>query len=67
MDEVIAERCGNNGRLAGVNVGNMSETNVGNALEVELSDRQRYIVSIIKANPNVTGKEMNFLQVRQGK
>ena len=41
------------------NVGNMSETNVGNMSETNLTDRQRFIVSAIKANPYVTGKSMS--------
>lgn len=41
------------------NVGNVSETNVGNLIKVELSNRQRFIVSIIKDNPNITAKEMS--------
>ena len=47
VDEVIAERDGN----VGVNVGNMSES--------ELSERQLNIISMIKENPFVTGKEMS--------
>ena len=59
MDEVIAERDGNDGKFTGVNVGNMSETNVGNAQTIEFSDRQRFIISAIKADPNITGKAMS--------
>ena len=59
MDEVIDERDGNGGGIVDVNVGNMSETNVGNITAVELSDRQRLIISVIKANPNITGKAMS--------
>ena len=59
MDEVIAERGGNDGESAGVNVGNMSETNVGNIAAIELSDRQRLVVLAIKVNPNVTAKAMS--------
>lgn len=55
IDEVIAERGGD----VGVNVGNMSETNVGNMSENELSERQLNIISMIKENPFVTGKEMS--------
>ena len=55
IDEVIAERDGN----VGVNVGDMSETNVGNMSESELSERQLNIISMIKENPFVTGKEMS--------
>ena len=55
VDEVIAERDGN----VGVNVGNMSETNVGNMSESELSERQSNIISMIKGNPFITGKEMS--------
>ena len=47
IDEVIAER----GEDVGVNVGNMSES--------ELSERQLNIVSMIKENPFITGKEMS--------
>lgn len=32
---------------------------VGNPIKVELSNRQRFIVSIIKDNPNITAKEMS--------
>lgn len=59
MDEVIAERDGNNGEFAGVNVGNMSETNVGNVSAAELSNRQRFIIYAIKADPNITAKAMS--------
>lgn len=45
--------------ISSVNVGNVSETNVGNLIKVELSNRQRFIVSIIKDNPNITAKEMS--------
>ncbi|MBM0129131.1 ATP-binding protein [Segatella copri] len=55
IDEVIVERDGN----VGVNVGDMSETNVGNMSESELSERQLNIISMIKENPFVTGKEMS--------
>lgn len=41
------------------NVGNMSETNVGNMSEANLTERQRLILSSIKENPYVTGKEMS--------
>lgn len=47
IDEVIAERGGD----VGVNVGNVSES--------ELSERQLNIISMIKGNPFVTGKEMS--------
>lgn len=59
MDEVIAERSGNDGEFASVNVGNMSETNVGNTSAAELSNRQRFIISAIKADPSITGKAMS--------
>ena len=67
MDEVIAERSGNDGEFASVNVGNMSETcrkqmseaNVGNTSAIELSNRQRFIISAIKADPSITGKAMS--------
>lgn len=55
IDEVIAERDGD----VGVNVGDMSETNVGNMSESELSERQLNIISMIKENPFVTGREMS--------
>ncbi len=55
IDEVIAERGGD----VGVNVGDVSETNVGNMSESELSERQLNIISMIKGNPFVTGKEMS--------
>lgn len=55
IDEIIAERGGD----GGVNVGDMSETNVGNMSESELSERQLNIISMIKGNPFVTGKEMS--------
>lgn len=41
------------------NVGNMSETNVGNMSETNLTERQRLILSAIKENPYITGKEMS--------
>lgn len=47
IDEIIAERGGD----GGVNVGDMSES--------ELSERQLNIISMIKGNPFVTGKEMS--------
>ena len=47
IDEVIAERSGD----GGVNVGDVSES--------ELSERQLNIISMIKGNPFVTGKEMS--------
>ena len=37
----------------------MSETNVGNMSEANLTERQRLILSSIKENPYVTGKEMS--------
>lgn len=37
----------------------MSETNVGNISEANLTERQRLILSSIKENPYVTGKEMS--------
>ena len=63
IDEVIAERDVNVGvnvgNMSETNVGNMSETNVGNMSESELSERQSNIISMIKENPFVTGKEMS--------
>ena len=47
IDEIIAERGGD----GGVNVGDVSES--------ELSERQLNIISMIKGNPFVTGKEMS--------
>ncbi|MDO4826730.1 MAG: ATP-binding protein [Bacteroidia bacterium] len=55
ISEVIAERDDD----VGVNVGDMSETNVGNVSETNLTERQRFILSVIKANPYVTGKAMS--------
>lgn len=55
IDEVIAERGGD----VGVNVGDVSETNVGNMSEANLTERQRFILSSIKKNPLITGKEMS--------
>ena len=37
----------------------MSETNVGNMSEMNLTERQRFILSSIKKNPLITGKEMS--------
>lgn len=37
----------------------MSETNVGNMSEANLTERQRLILSAIKENPYVTGKDMS--------
>ena len=37
----------------------MSETNVGNMSETKLAERQRFILSSIKKNPLITGKEMS--------
>lgn len=37
----------------------MSETNVGNTSAIELSNRQRFIISAIKADPSITGKAMS--------
>ena len=37
----------------------MSEINVGDVSESELSERQLNIISMIKGNPFVTGKEMS--------
>ena len=59
IDEVIAERGGDVGDMSEINVGDMSETNVGNMSESELSERQLNIISMIKGNPFVTGKEMS--------
>lgn len=59
MHEVITERGELDVGSSRENVGNVSETNVGNLIKVELSNRQRFIVSIIKDNPNITAKEMS--------
>ena len=37
----------------------MSETNVGNMSETNLTERQGLILSAIKENPYITGKEMS--------
>ena len=37
----------------------LSETNVGNMSETNLTERQRLILSAIKENPYITGKEMS--------
>lgn len=41
------------------NVAEMAEINVGDVSERELSERQLNIISMIKGNPFVTGKEMS--------
>ena len=46
-------------RKNAINVGNMSETNVGNMSETNLTERQGLILSAIKENPYITGKEMS--------
>ena len=51
IDEVIAERGGD----GGVNVGDKCRRRVGK----QLSERQLNIISMIKVNPFVTGKEMS--------
>ena len=45
-------------RNVGVN-GTNDTNNVGNMSETNLTERQRFILSTIKANPLVTGKEMS--------
>ena len=45
-------------RNGGVN-GTNDTNNVGNMSEINLTERQRFILSTIKANPLVTGKEMS--------
>ena len=55
----IYRNVGVNGTNDTNHVGNMSKTNVGNMSETKLTERQRFILSIIKANPFVTGKEMS--------
>lgn len=55
IEDVIAERNHNSDNHVDINV-----PNVGiNAPEVKLSDRQRIIISVIKANPFVTAKQMS--------
>ena len=49
----------NVGNMSETNVGNMSETNVGNMSETNLTERQRFILSSVKKNPLITGKEMS--------
>ena len=55
----IYRNVGVNGTNNTNNVGNMSETNVGNMSETNLTERQRFILSSIKKNPLITGKEMS--------
>lgn len=55
----IYRNVGVNGTNDTNNVGNMSETNVGNMSETNLTERQRFILSSIKKNPLITGKEMS--------
>ena len=47
----IYRNVGVNGTNDTNNVGNMSETNVGNMSETNLTERQRFILSSIKKNP----------------
>ena len=47
----IYRNIGVNGTNDTNNVGNMSETNVGNMSETNLTERQRFILSSIKKNP----------------
>ena len=51
VEDVIAER--------DENVGDVPEINVGDMSEIKLSARQRIIVTIIRANPFVTAKQMS--------
>ena len=37
----------------------MSGTNVGNISAAELSNKQRFIIYVIKADPNITAKAMS--------
>ena len=53
---------GNGGGNVGVNVGVNDDNvgvNVGNVLESELTERQRFIITAIRSNPYVTGKQMS--------
>lgn len=66
IEDVITERDNNandnSDNNVGINVGTNTPDvgiNVGiNAPEAKLSDRQRIIISVIKANPFVTAKQM---------
>ena len=69
IEDVIEERNNNSDNNVGINVGTNAPNvginvgtnvpNVGiNAPEVKLSDRQRIIISVIKANPFVTAKQL---------
>jgi predicted HTH transcriptional regulator len=74
IEDVIEERNNNSDNNVGINVGTNAPNvginvgtnvpnvgiNVGiNAPEVKLSDRQRIIISVIKANPLVTAKQLS--------
>lgn len=74
IEDVIEERNNNSDNNVGINVGTNAPNvginvgtnvpnvgiNVGiNAPEVKLSDRQRIIISVIKANPFVTAKQLS--------
>ena len=62
VDDIIEERDGK----FDANVGILSRTNVGDLSKMILTKRQRVIVSIIKADPFVTGKTMSeMLSVTQ--
>ena len=62
IEDVIAERDNNvndnSDNNVGVNVGTNTPDVGINAPEAKLSDRQRIIISVIKANPFVTAKQM---------
>lgn len=59
IEDVIEERNNNSDNNVGTNAPNVG-INVGiNAPEVKLSDRQRIIISVIKANPFVTAKQLS--------
>ena len=70
IEDVIEERNNNSDNNVGINVGTNAPNvginvgtnvpNVGiNAPKVKLSDRQRIIISVIKANPFVTAKQLS--------
>ena len=55
----IYRNVGVNGTNNTDNVGNMSETCRKQMSEMNLTERQRFILSSIKKNPLITGKEMS--------
>ena len=58
IEDIIEENGGNSGGNEGVNDDNVG-VNVGNVLESELTERQRFIITAIRSNPYVTGKQMS--------